>query len=71
MDLFKPKPKPKPIEAIEERVTLPGIDATITHSLRIVWLTDQISSVAALQDLEDWLRVQGYFLYAVSATEKK
>ena len=59
----------KPAEAPEEhRISMPGLEIAITHTLKIVWVVDQTGSTDsyALEMLEKRVNEMGYFMHCVS-----
>jgi hypothetical protein len=53
--------------AEEHHFTLPGLDVAIVHSIKTVFIIDQVGSadLDPLRDLEDHLKKQGYFLHCI------
>jgi hypothetical protein len=68
-----PKPKPTPDATEEHHIVLPGLDIAFNHTTRTVFIVDQTggTDAVALQELENWLSAQGYFLHGVSVLPEK
>jgi hypothetical protein len=67
--LFNKRPQPIPPE--EQRVSMPGLEIAIAHSIKTVFVVDQTGTdEATLRALEAWLNGLGYFLHCVSVETK-
>lgn len=59
--------QPKLDSPEEHRISLPGVEVAIIHSLKTVMMVDMTgASQEALIQLESWCKSRGYFLHCVS-----
>jgi len=51
----------------QHRITMPGLDISISENIRVVWVVDQTggSDPLPMAELGAWLHSKGYFLHAV------